>query len=60
MAALQGAAVYKKKEGLIVISDDHKSVTWTPAAPGVSDVNIKVADITSMKLFKKFCRDITG
>lgn len=32
-----------------MISDDRKSVTWTPAAPGVSDVNIKVADITNLQ-----------
>lgn len=46
MAAAQGNAVYKKKEGIIAVSDDHTRVTWTPSAGGAA-VTLATANITS-------------
>lgn len=50
MATVQGAAAYKKKDGLIAISNDQTAVIWTPAAPGAPAVSIRVVDITSTTL----------
>lgn len=46
MESPQGKAVYKKKEGVIAVSDDHARVTWTPVAGG-SAVTLATANITS-------------
>lgn len=46
MASVQGNAVYKKKDGIIAVSDDHTRVTWTPVAGG-SPVTLATANITS-------------
>lgn len=46
MASPQGSAIYKKKEGVIAVSDDHTRVTWTPVAGGAS-VTLATASITS-------------
>lgn len=47
-AVAQGKAAYKKKDGLITLSDDQKSVTWT-ALPGTGPpvVSLTVLNITS-------------
>ena len=46
MASPQGKAVYKKKDGVIAVSDDHTRVTWTPVAGG-SALTLATANITS-------------
>ena len=46
MAAPQGKAVYKKKEGIIAVTDDHTRVAWTPVAGGAG-VTLATANITS-------------
>ena len=50
MSVPRGAAAYKKKDGIITITDDYKQVTWTPnAAPdGPPTVSMTVSDIASM------------
>lgn len=46
MVEPKGIAAYKKKNGVLAISDDQKSVVWT--SDGVEpSVQIKVTDITS-------------
>lgn len=51
MALPKGSAVYKKKEGTLTISDDQKSVIWTPAAApgGPPVVSLAVANITNLQ-----------
>jgi transcription initiation factor TFIIH subunit 1 len=49
MAAVpQGKAAYKKKDGIITLSDDQKLVTWTPL-PGTGPpvVSLTISNITS-------------
>ncbi|CAK7197755.1 RNA polymerase II transcription factor B subunit 1 [Sporothrix eucalyptigena] len=48
MASPQGKAVYKKKDGVIAVSDDHTRVTWTPLAGG-SAVTLATANITNLQ-----------
>lgn len=46
MVEARGVAAYKKKNGIIAISDDQKQVVWT--SDGVDpSVSINVAEITS-------------
>ena len=48
MAVPQGKAAYKKKDGIITLSDDQKSVTWTPL-PGTGPpvVSLSILNVTS-------------
>lgn len=48
MAVPQGKAAYKKKDGIIALSDDQKLVTWTPL-PGTGPpvVSLTISNITS-------------
>ncbi|CAK7238948.1 MAG: RNA polymerase II transcription factor B subunit 1 [Sporothrix thermara] len=48
MASPQGKAAYKKKEGVIAVSNDHTRVTWTPLAGG-SAVTLATANITNLQ-----------
>jgi len=48
MAPPSGAALYKKKDGTLTLSQDEASLTWSPAAAGVAAVTIPVSRITSM------------
>jgi len=50
MAVPRGRALYKKKEGILTLSTDQKSVTWTPApGQGPPVVSLAVINITSEK-----------
>lgn len=51
MASPRGTAVYKKKEGILTVTDDQKSITWTPqTAPGGPPVvTLAVANITNLQ-----------
>lgn len=51
MAPPSGAASYKKKDGILTLTDDEQTLTWTPAAAGVSTLTMPVSQITSMQLF---------
>lgn len=33
MAPPRGSAAYKKKDGILAVSKDDQSVSWTPVAP---------------------------
>lgn len=51
MAAVpQGKAAYKKKDGIITLSDDQKLVTWTPL-PGTGPpvVSLTISNITNLQ-----------
>lgn len=61
-SAPSGSAAYKKRDGVLAMADDHRSVTWTPktktkttgsgSGPGPDDAEgstIWVRDITSTK-----------
>lgn len=45
-----GAAAYKKKDGVLAMSEDRGSISWVPAAGGGKNgtVKISVGNITSM------------
>jgi len=43
-----GPAAYKKKDGYLAMSEDQKSISWTPAAGSSGVLTIQVASITSM------------
>jgi transcription initiation factor TFIIH subunit 1 len=48
MAVPQGKAAYKKKDGILTLSGDQKTVTWTPLpGNGPPVVAITIANITS-------------
>lgn len=48
MAAPRCKAVYKKKDGIITITDDQASVTWTPLpGTGTPTVSLSIFNITS-------------
>ncbi|CAK7264940.1 RNA polymerase II transcription factor B subunit 1 [Sporothrix epigloea] len=48
MASVQAKASYKKKQGVIAVSDDHTRVVWTPLAGG-SAVTLATANITNLQ-----------
>lgn len=48
MAAPRGKAAYKKKDGIVAISDDQSAITWTPLpGTGSPTVSLAVSSITS-------------
>jgi transcription initiation factor TFIIH subunit 1 len=50
MSPPSGAASYKKKDGILAISADEQTVSWSPtAADTAKKVTIIVANITSMQ-----------
>lgn len=47
-ARAKGKAIYKKEPGIIAVSDDLTSVTWTPlSGTGSATVSLTISDITS-------------
>ncbi|KAL6717578.1 RNA polymerase II transcription factor B subunit 1 [Lecanora helva] len=48
MAPLRGSAAYKKKDGILSISKDSKSISWTPVAPPGSQpaLTLPISSIT--------------
>lgn len=47
MATPKGAAAYKKKDGIITVTPDHKTVTWTATGSTTPGASIAIADIAS-------------
>lgn len=48
MAAPRCKACYKKKDGIITLTDDQASVTWTPLpGTGTPTVSLPIFNITS-------------
>lgn len=49
MAMPRSRAAFKKKDGIISISDSQHALTWTPSpGTGSPTLSLPVADITSM------------
>lgn len=48
MAPPSGAASYKKKDGILTLSQDEESLTWNPSTGSVAALTIPVSRITSM------------
>lgn len=49
MAIPTGAAAYKKKDGILTLTPDQKTVIWTPgsAATGPRTLSLSISNITS-------------
>lgn len=47
MAAVKGRASYKKKDGIVAVSDDRTVVSWTPTVTGTPALSIPIDTITS-------------
>ncbi len=54
MASPTGRALFKKKEGILAVSDDQTSVTWTPLPGQGQAVSLAVANITSKAAVEEF------
>lgn len=50
MAIPVGRTLFKKKDGILTLTPDHQTVTWTPNAGGPPTVSLPVGNITSMAL----------
>ncbi|KAI9155320.1 transcription and DNA repair factor IIH subunit tcf-29 [Paramyrothecium foliicola] len=49
MATPVGRTLYKKKEGILTLTADHNTVTWTPNSGGPPTVTLPVASITNLQ-----------
>ncbi|KAJ3494426.1 hypothetical protein NLG97_g4089 [Lecanicillium saksenae] len=49
MATPAGRTLYKKKEGILTITSDLQTVTWTPNSGGPSTVSLPVSRITNLQ-----------
>jgi hypothetical protein len=50
-AAPSGSASYKKKDGTLTVSKDHKSISWIPAAGGAGGaLTLAFKNMTSMHI----------
>ncbi|OKL59871.1 hypothetical protein UA08_04680 [Talaromyces atroroseus] len=50
MAAPSGSALFKKKDGILTVSKDHKSISWIPAAGGAGGaVTVAVQNMTNLQ-----------
>ena len=47
MATPVGRTAYKKKDGILTITPDLQTVTWTPNSGGPATVNLAVANLAS-------------
>ncbi|KAF7552293.1 hypothetical protein G7046_g7454 [Stylonectria norvegica] len=49
MAIPAGRTLFKKKEGILTLTTDHQTVTWTPNSGGPPTVSLVVANITNLQ-----------
>ncbi|GAO14886.1 uncharacterized protein UV8b_05050 [Ustilaginoidea virens] len=49
MATPAGRTLFKKKDGLLTLTKDHQTVTWTPTSGGPPTVSLPVASITNLQ-----------
>lgn len=49
MAAPAGRTLFKKKDGILTLTDDYQIVTWTPNSGGPPTISLPVSNITSKK-----------
>ena len=47
MAIPAGRTLFKKKDGILTLTSDFKTVTWTPNTGGPPTVSLTVGNITS-------------
>ena len=47
MAIPAGRTLYKKKDGILTLTPDHQTVTWTPNSGGPPTVSLPISNITS-------------
>ncbi|KAK0759872.1 hypothetical protein N5P37_008064 [Trichoderma harzianum] len=49
MASPTGHTLFKKKEGILSFTTDHKAITWTPISGGPATVSLPVTNITNLQ-----------
>ncbi|KAF4970234.1 hypothetical protein FZEAL_10091 [Fusarium zealandicum] len=49
MAIPVGRTLFKKKDGILTLTNDHQLVTWTPNSGGPPTVSVSVANITNLQ-----------
>ncbi|KAH7160588.1 hypothetical protein EDB81DRAFT_923598 [Dactylonectria macrodidyma] len=49
MAIPVGRTLFKKKDGILTLTSDHQSVTWTPNSGGPPTVSLTVTNITNLQ-----------
>ncbi|KAK6826015.1 transcription initiation factor TFIIH subunit 1 [Apiospora arundinis] len=50
MAVPRGTAAYKKKDGILTVTDDQKSIIWTPQAnPGSPGITLAISNVTNLQ-----------
>ncbi|CAM1509210.1 Fc.00g029490.m01.CDS01 [Cosmosporella sp. VM-42] len=49
MATPAGRTLFKKKDGILTLTSDFKTVTWTPNSGGPPTVSLTVANITNLQ-----------
>ncbi|KAH7311744.1 RNA polymerase II transcription factor-related protein [Stachybotrys elegans] len=49
MALPSGRTLYKKKEGILTLTSDAQTVTWTPNTGGPATVSLPVANVTNLQ-----------
>ncbi|KAM4066950.1 BSD domain-containing protein [Hirsutella rhossiliensis] len=49
MAVPAGRALFKKKDGILTLTSDLQTVTWTPNSGGPPTISLPVADITNLQ-----------
>lgn len=52
MATPVGRTLFKKKDGILTLTPDLQTVTWTPNSGGPATVTLTVANITSKHHFQ--------
>ncbi|OAA44348.1 RNA polymerase II transcription factor related protein [Metarhizium rileyi] len=49
MAAPVGRTLFKKKDGILTLSSDYQTVTWTPNSGGPATISLPVSNITNLQ-----------
>lgn len=52
MAIPAGRTLFKKKDGILTLTNDHQLVTWTPNTGAPPAVSLTVTNITSQFVIK--------
>ncbi|KAI5284407.1 RNA polymerase II transcription factor B subunit 1 [Ascosphaera aggregata] len=50
MTTYTSRASYKKKDGMLSISDNRTTISWTPAGPGASPITIAITSVTNLQM----------
>ncbi|KAH6604101.1 rna polymerase ii transcription factor b subunit 1 [Trichoderma cornu-damae] len=49
MTSPTGHTLFKKREGILAFTSDHRALTWTPASGGPATVSLAVTNITNLQ-----------